>query len=131
MGRLFSASMVSVLLFRKTLYSREPIFADPAGRIRFCALIASETSIGVKPLDCSAGISRSTMVDLDIPALQSRGLTPIDVSDAINAQNLILPAGSAKIGSREYNVFLNSSTETIEALNNLPIKTTGGTTVYI
>jgi multidrug efflux pump subunit AcrB len=77
------------------------------------------------------GKQRQVMVDLDIPALQSRGLTPIDVSNAINAQNLILPSGSAKIGTREYSVFLNSSTETINALNNLPIKTTDGTTIYI
>ena len=61
------------------------------------------------------GKQRQVMVDLDVPALQARGLTPIDVSNAINAQNLILTAGSAKMGSREYNVFLNSSTDTIEA----------------
>ena len=77
------------------------------------------------------GKQRQIMVDLDIPALQSKGLTPIDVSNAINAQNLILPSGSAKIGSREYNVFLNSSTDTIDALNNLPIKTSGGSTIYV
>ncbi len=77
------------------------------------------------------GKQRQIMVDLDVSALQSRGLTPIDVSNAINAQNLILPSGSAKIGTREYNVFLNSSTDTIEALNDLPINTAGGTTVYV
>ena len=77
------------------------------------------------------GKSRQVMVDIDIPALQARGLTPIDVSNAINAQNLILPAGSARMGTREYNVFLNSSTDTIEALNNLPIKTANGSTTYV
>ena len=77
------------------------------------------------------GKNRQIMADLDLNALQSRGLTPSDVSNAINAQNLILPSGTSKIGPREYNVFLNSSTDTIEALNNLPIKTVNGAAIYI
>ena len=77
------------------------------------------------------GKQRQIMVDIDIPALQARGLTPNDVSNAINAQNLILPSGSIKMGPREYNVFLNSSTDTIEALNNLPIRTVNGSTTYV
>jgi multidrug efflux pump subunit AcrB len=77
------------------------------------------------------GKSRQIMVDLDLHALQSKGLTPIDVSNAINAGNLILPAGTAKIGAREYNVFLNSSPNVAADLGNLPIKEVNGAMVYI
>ncbi len=55
------------------------------------------------------GKSRIVNVDLDIPALQAKGLTPTDVDNAINAQNLVLPGGTAKIGDIEYNVLMNSS----------------------
>ena len=54
-----------------------------------------------------------------------------DVVNAISAQNLILPAGTSKIGSKEYDVDINSAPKTIAELNNLPIKTVGSTTTYI
>ena len=56
------------------------------------------------------------MVDLDLPKLYARGLSPADVSTALNAQNVILPAGMIKIGDREYDVRTNSSPETLDAL---------------
>jgi CzcA family heavy metal efflux pump len=71
------------------------------------------------------------MVDLDTTALQAKGLAPIDVVNAINAQNLILPAGTTKIGGLEYNVDLNAAPTTIDELNDLPIRTVGGTTIYV
>ncbi|SAK44901.1 efflux RND transporter permease subunit [Caballeronia ptereochthonis] len=77
------------------------------------------------------GKIRQIMVQLDPRALQAKGLAPIDVVNAVNAQNLILPGGTAKIGKREYNVEMNGSTRTVEALNNLPIKTVNGTVVYV
>ncbi|MCL5746217.1 MAG: efflux RND transporter permease subunit, partial [Acidobacteria bacterium] len=77
------------------------------------------------------GKMRQVMVDIDPEAMFSRGLSPADVSAALNLQNLILPAGTAKIGSREYNVRLNSSPEAVEALNNLPLKQVSGATVYM
>ncbi|MBC8042071.1 MAG: efflux RND transporter permease subunit [Rhizobacter sp.] len=77
------------------------------------------------------GKPRQVMVDLDLNALRARGLSPSDVSTAINAQNLILPAGSVKLGGREYDVKLNSSPETIAALNDIPIKESGGAMIYI
>ena len=77
------------------------------------------------------GKSRQIMVDLDIPALQSKGLTPVDVSNALSLQNLILPTGTAKIGSREYNVLLNSSPDVATDIGNLPIKVVNGAMVYI
>ncbi len=77
------------------------------------------------------GKSRQIMVDLDPAAMQSRRLSAVDISSAINAQNLIIPAGSAKIGTREYNVKLNASPELVDQLNNLPVKTVNGATVYV
>ncbi len=77
------------------------------------------------------GKVRQVMVELDPRALQAKGLAPIDVVNAVNAQNLILPGGTAKIGSREYNVEMNGSTQTIAALNDLPIKVVNGSVVYV
>ena len=77
------------------------------------------------------GKPRQVMVDIDPQALYANNLSPSDVSAAINAQNLILPAGSAKIGPREYQVQLNSSPGVIEALNDLPIRHAGGVTTHI
>ncbi|MBB5464191.1 multidrug efflux pump subunit AcrB [Paraburkholderia sp. Clong3] len=68
------------------------------------------------------------MVDIDPRALQAKGLAPLDVVNAVNAQNLILPGGTAKIGTKEYNVQMNGSTDTIAALNDLP--TYGRTTKF-
>ena len=73
------------------------------------------------------GKARQILVDLDPQALQAKGLTPLDVSSAINAQNLTLPSGTVKIGDREYGVLLNSSPATVEGLGNLPIKIVNGT----
>ncbi len=77
------------------------------------------------------GKVRRIQIDLDPAALQSRGLSAQDVSNALAAQNQILPAGTIKIGTFQYNVRLNDAAETIEDLNNLPIKTVDGATIYI
>jgi multidrug efflux pump subunit AcrB len=78
------------------------------------------------------GKQRYVSVDLNYQALQARGLVPFDVVNAINAQNLTLPAGTAKIGQFEYQVGLNSSPRTIEELNAIPIKSLpNGTTIYV
>src|SRR6266567_1089979 len=77
------------------------------------------------------GKSRQVMVDIDPQKLFGKGLSPSDVSNAINAQNVILPAGTQKIGDREYNVRLNSSPEVLQVLNDLPIKQVNGAMVYI
>lgn len=70
-------------------------------------------------------------IDIDLPALQAKGLTPRDVVDAVNAQNLILPGGSAKIDGTQFDVIPAGSPETLEALNNLPVRQQNGATVYI
>jgi multidrug efflux pump subunit AcrB len=75
---------------------------------------------------------RSLEVDLNYKALQGYGLTPYDVVNAINGQNLILPSGTEKVGQFEYQVRVNASPPTLEQLNAIPIKTlSDGTTVYI
>src|SRR5256885_7225723 len=71
------------------------------------------------------------MVDLDPQKLFGKGLSPADVSAALNAQNVILPAGTQKIGDREYNVRLNSSPELLDMLNDLPIKQVNNAMVYM
>jgi multidrug efflux pump subunit AcrB len=77
------------------------------------------------------GKQRQVQVDLNTAALQSKGLSPMDVVNAVAAQNLILPSGTAKIGPLEYDVDLNASPKTVAELNALPIKTVGSTTIYI
>ncbi|HEY7402294.1 MAG TPA: efflux RND transporter permease subunit [Candidatus Angelobacter sp.] len=77
------------------------------------------------------GKQRVVAVDLDTAAMQAKGLTPVDVVNAINAQNLILPSGTAKIGSLQYIVNMNGSPDTIAEINSLPVKTQNGATTYI
>src|SRR5215510_1183523 len=77
------------------------------------------------------GKQRAVMVDLDLDELYAKQLSPIDVSNALNLQNLILPAGTAKLAQTEYQVRVNSSPIVMDDLNNLPIKTVNGATVYI
>src|SRR5438445_4581503 len=77
------------------------------------------------------GKQRQVMVDLDLDALYGRNLTPSDVSTAITNQNLIIPAGTAKMGATEYNVKLNSSPDLIDAFNQIPVKTVNGVPVYV
>src|SRR3954451_14444429 len=77
------------------------------------------------------GKQRAVMVDLNPDQLYAKQLAPIDVSNAINLQNLILPAGTAKLARTEYQVRVNSSPTVLDELNNLPIKTVNGATVYV
>jgi multidrug efflux pump subunit AcrB len=77
------------------------------------------------------GKQRAVMVDLNLEELYARQLSPIDVSNALNLQNLILPAGTAKLANTEYQVKVNSSPLLLADLNNLPIKTVNGATVYM
>ena len=72
------------------------------------------------------GKSRQIMVDLDPEALIGKGLSPIDVSNAINLQNVTLPSGTLKVGDRDYTVSTNSSPLVVDALNDLPVKTVNG-----
>src|ERR1700730_4060584 len=77
------------------------------------------------------GKNRQIMVDLNLDDLYAKQLSPIDVSNALNLQNLIVPAGTTKFAGTEYPVRLNSSVQAVDDFNNLPIKTVNGATVYI
>ncbi|MDB5392557.1 MAG: acriflavin resistance protein [Rhodospirillales bacterium] len=77
------------------------------------------------------GKYRQIMVDLDPKALLAQGLTPTDVTNAVNAQNLTVPSGDAKIGDKQYIVKLNAQPQTVAALNDIPIRQVNGTTVYL
>jgi multidrug efflux pump subunit AcrB len=77
------------------------------------------------------GKYRQIMVDIDPTKLQAKGLTPTDVVNAVNAENLTLPSGLAKIGDKQYTVLTNAMPTTIEALNNIPIKYVNGATVFV
>ncbi len=125
----YSASTVPILqlaLSSKTLAEHE-IF-DLANSFMRTQLATVQGAVMPYPY---GGKFPSVMVDIDSRALQSKNLSPLDVVNAVNAQNLILPTGTAKIGELEYNVALNGSTKTIAELNDLPIRTTGSGTVYI
>src|SRR6266699_5938535 len=76
------------------------------------------------------GKNRQIIVDLNLDELYAKQLSPIDVANALNLQNLILPAGPAKFAGTEYPVRLNSSPSTIADFNELPIKTVNGATIY-
>ena len=77
------------------------------------------------------GKSRIVAVNIDNAALQAKGLTPNDLDNAINAQNLIEPTGTEKIGTREYDVFMNSSPSVSAEIGDLPIKSVNGATIYV
>ena len=77
------------------------------------------------------GKTRMVMVDLNPDALYSRGLSPTDVSNALGNQNLILPAGTAKIGDRDYQIKVNSSPRILSEINALPMKVVNGATVFL
>jgi multidrug efflux pump subunit AcrB len=77
------------------------------------------------------GKTRMISVDLDLPALKAKNLTPQDVVNAVSSQNLIFPSGTAKIGPTEYDIELNTSPKVLEELNDLPIKVVNGATISI
>ena len=77
------------------------------------------------------GKQRQVQVDLNPQQLQSEGLSPVDVTNAIASQSLILPAGTAKIGTFEYQVDMNGAPQSVQEINDMPVRTVGGTTIYI
>jgi multidrug efflux pump subunit AcrB len=77
------------------------------------------------------GKQRQVMVDIDLPRLQALGLSPNDVSNAVQVQNLVLPSGTTKLGSQELLVRLNSSADVVRDIATMPIKTVNGSTVTI
>lgn len=79
----------------------------------------------------AGGKYRQIMVDIDPLKLQAKGLTPLDVVNAVNAQNLTLPSGQAKIGDTQFTVRTNAVPASIDDLNNIPVKYVNGATVLV
>src|SRR4026207_890831 len=79
----------------------------------------------------AGGKYRQIMVDIDPAKLVAKGLTPIDVVNAVNAQNLTVPSGTAKIGEKQYVVRTNATPSSIDDLNNIPVKVVNGATVFV
>ena len=77
------------------------------------------------------GKTREIVVDADPKAMQAKGLSPVDLLNALQASNLIIPAGTARIGSREYSVQLNSSPEHVKEFNDIPVKAVNGQVVHL
>jgi multidrug efflux pump subunit AcrB len=121
-----SVPVLSLGLTSKTLHEQEifdlgnNFIRTPLGTVQGASV---SYPFGGKP--------RSVMVDLNLDELYAKQLSPIDVSNALNLQNLILPTGTVKLDKTEYLVRVNSSPELLNELNNLPIKTVNGATVYI
>ena len=79
----------------------------------------------------AGGKYRQIMVDIDPTKLVAKGLTPLDVVNAVNTQNLTLPSGTAKIGNTQYAVLTNATPSSIADLNDIPIKVVNGATVFV
>src|ERR1700704_1091063 len=79
----------------------------------------------------AGGKYRQIMVDIDPAKLLAKGLTPLDVVNAVNAQNLTLPSGTAKIGDTQYAIRTNATPSSIDELNNIPIKVANGATIFV
>ncbi|HZP63124.1 MAG TPA: efflux RND transporter permease subunit [Terriglobales bacterium] len=125
----YNASSVPILqlaLSGKTL-SEQQLFDYGVNFIRTRLITVPGTGIPYP----YGGKIRQVQVDLNTAALQSKRLSPLDVVNAISAQNIISPSGTSKIGQFEYNVDINSAPQTIAELNQIPIKTIGNTTIYI
>jgi CzcA family heavy metal efflux pump len=126
----YSASTVPILQLALTSnrYNEQQIY-DMASNFIRTGLV---TVPGVAIPNVYGGKQRQVQVDLNVPQLQAKGLSPNDVVTAIGNQNIILPTGTAKIGPYEYAVDMNGSPETVAELNDLPIKTIdSNTTIYV
>ena len=158
-GTDIRTAMAQVLSSSNSVYRSVPLNTTPPQIIQYSASdlpllqlgISSETvpfpEIGdllsnvVRPtLQAKKGValtypygtsSRQVSVDIDGPALYSRGLTPTDLVNAIGAQNLILPTGSMKLGEREYDIGLNGAIASIPKIAEIPVRTRDGTTVLV
>lgn len=126
---VYNASTVPILqlgLSGKN-YSEQQLYDEGANLIR----VQLATVQGASVPNPYGGKVRQIQVDINPEALQARGLSASDVVNAISSQNLVLPAGTMKLGNFEDDVDLNGSPRTVQQLNDLPIKTFGTNTVYI
>ena len=118
--------IIQLALGSRTL-TEQQIFDAGQNTIRPALASVPGTAVPVP----QGGKQRQVQVDLDPVALQSKGLTAQDVVAALAAQNQLVPPGMAKIGSTQYTVDLNNQPEVVEDINNLPVKTVNGATIYM
>ena len=125
----YSASTVPVLQYSLTSskLSEGEIYDTTLNQIRTLLVTVQGAQIPWP----YGGKTRVVSVDLDLTALKARGMTPQDVVDAVGAQNLIMPGGTAKVGGLEYDVELNTSASALEELNELPVRTVGNTVIRL
>jgi multidrug efflux pump subunit AcrB len=125
----YNASTVPILQYgvsSQTL-SEQEVFDASVNQIRVGLITVQGAAIPFP----YGGKQRLVSVDLDLKALQSQNLSPIDVVNAITLQNFVLPSGTAKIGATEYDIDLNTSPKLLEELNDLPIKTINGAVIHV
>jgi multidrug efflux pump subunit AcrB len=125
----FNATNVPILQLgiRSSLLSEQQINDVSSNFLR----VGLATVQGAQLPGLYGGKPRQIMVDLDPGALLAKGLSPSDVSLAMNQQVVTTPAGSVKLGSREYQVGLNSNPDIVEQLNDMPIRVVNGAMVYV
>ena len=125
----YNASTVPILqyAFSSPKLSEQQLFDMTANQVRI-GLATTKGSMIPWPY---GGKSRVVSVDLNLSALKSKNLVPQDVVNAVNAQNLILPSGTTKIGATEYDVAVDANTRVIDELNHVPVKVVNGATIYL
>ncbi len=125
----YNASTVPILqyCFSSPKLSEQELFDVSANQVR----IGLSTLRGAVVPWPYGGKMRVISVDINLPALKAKNLAPADIVNAVNAQNLILPGGTAKIGSTEYDIAVNGSVGPIDDLNNLPVKVVNGATIRL
>ena len=125
----YNASTVPILqyCFSSPKLSEQELFDVTANQVR----IGISTLRGAVVPWPYGGKMRVISVDINLPALKAKNLAPQDIVDAVNAQNLILPGGTAKIGATEYDIGVNSSVGAIDSLNDLPVKVVNGATIRL
>ncbi len=125
----YNASTVPILQysFSSPKMSEQQLFDITANDVR----VGLTTTRGAMIPWPYGGKTRVVSVDLNLPALKAKNLVPQDVVNAVNAQNLVLPSGTTKIGSTEYDVTVDVNTRLIADLNHLPIKAVNGAMIYL
>src|SRR5262249_52404622 len=125
----YSASTVPILQYSisSPKLSEQEIFDYSANQIR----VGLATVRGAAMPWPYGGKNRLVSVDLDLAALKAKNLAPVDVVNAVNAQNLIFPSGTAKIGATEYPIELNTTPQVMAELGDLPIKTVDDAVIHL
>jgi len=125
----YNASSVPILQysFSSPKMSEQELFDVTANQVR----VGLANTRGAMIPWPYGGKTRVVSVDLSLPALKAKNLLAQDVVNAINAQNIILPSGTSKIGATEYDVAVDSNPRLIDDLNHLPIKVVNGATIYL